>query len=73
MECRGRTNIEINSDEDSGIEGFPMRQWSIEVWLLDENGVKIPASMFDKVTYKLHPTFPKPTQSMNLYGLLRGT
>ncbi|KAF2748894.1 hypothetical protein M011DRAFT_493650 [Sporormia fimetaria CBS 119925] len=51
------------SDPDpSPMEGFPMRQWSIEVWLLGENGEEVPANVFDKVTYNLHPSFERPRQ-----------
>lgn len=43
--------------KDSGIEGFPLRRWSIEIYLLNEHGEQVPANLFDKVTYKLHPSF----------------
>lgn len=43
-------------------EGFPLRAWSIEIFVLDSNGKPIPATIFDKVTYHLHPTFPNPTR-----------
>ncbi|CCH46377.1 Transcription initiation factor TFIID subunit 14 [Wickerhamomyces ciferrii] len=39
-----------------------MRSWSIEIFLLDESGKQIPATIFDKVTYHLHPTFQNPTR-----------
>jgi len=41
-----------------------MRSWSIELWLLNEQGEQIPATIFEKVMYELHPTFAKPKQSM---------
>ncbi|KAI9687797.1 MAG: hypothetical protein M1822_001877 [Bathelium mastoideum] len=41
------------------MEGFPMRTWNISVFLLDEAGNDVEASIFEKVTYKLHPTFGK--------------
>ncbi|RJE22692.1 transcription initiation factor [Aspergillus sclerotialis] len=44
-------------NEDSGIEGFPLRSWSIEIYLLNEHGEQVPARVFDKVTYNLHPSF----------------
>ncbi|KAI9678578.1 MAG: hypothetical protein M1817_005635 [Caeruleum heppii] len=50
-------------DKPSVVEGFPMRAWNIRVFLLDENGQEIPASIFEKAVYKLHPSFPNPTQS----------
>lgn len=43
-------------------EGFPMRKWSIQICLLDSEGQEVPATVFDKVTYKLHPTFDNPVR-----------
>ncbi|RVD88537.1 uncharacterized protein DFL_002719 [Arthrobotrys flagrans] len=43
-------------------EGFPMREWSIVIHLLDEKGNEVTANCFDKVTYKLHPTFQNPNR-----------
>lgn len=45
-------------------EGFPLRAWSIEIYVLDQSGNQIPATIFDKVTYHLHPTFPNPTRTL---------
>lgn len=42
---------------DSGVEGFPLRAWSIEIYLLNEHGEEVPATLFDKVIYRLHPSF----------------
>ena len=54
-----------NSKQDSEIEGFPLRSWSIEIYLLNDRGEQVPANVFDKVTYKLHPSFgDRATQSM---------
>lgn len=36
-----------------------MRRWNIQIFLLNEHGEEIPASIFSKVVYKLHPTFEK--------------
>ncbi|GAV30134.1 hypothetical protein PMKS-003641 [Pichia membranifaciens] len=44
-------------------EGFPMREWSISVSLVNDKGVEVPATIFDKVTYALHPTFANPVRS----------
>ncbi len=41
-----------------------MRAWSIRITMLDEQGKDIPASIFEKATYRLHPSFEKPTQGM---------
>ncbi len=48
-----------HSDKPSGVEGFPLRRWSIQVLLLNEHGDEIPATIFEKATYKLHPSFEK--------------
>ncbi|KAF2181946.1 SAS complex, SAS5 subunit/transcription initiation factor IID, subunit 14 [Zopfia rhizophila CBS 207.26] len=49
-------------DEPSPMEGFPMRSWSIEIWLLDEHGAEVQANVFDKAVYNLHPSFEKSKQ-----------
>ena len=46
-----------NSDKPSGVEGFPLRRWSIQIVLLNEHGEEVPATIFEKATYKLHPSF----------------
>lgn len=46
-------------DKPSGVEGFPLRQWNIEIVLLNDHGEEMPAAVFEKVTYKLHPSFDK--------------
>lgn len=40
-----------------------MREWTIEVSLVNDKGVDVPATIFDKVTYTLHPTFANPVRS----------
>lgn len=40
-----------------------MREWSLKLHLLDEEGNERPADVFTKVVYNLHPTFENPTQS----------
>jgi len=44
-------------DRPSGVEGFPLREWSISIVLLNDQGDEIPATIFNKVTYKLHESF----------------
>ncbi|KAB8270274.1 putative Ran-specific GTPase-activating protein 1 [Aspergillus minisclerotigenes] len=44
-------------NKDSGVEGFPLRAWSIEIYLVNDHGEQVPANVFDKVTYTLHPSF----------------
>lgn len=46
-----------HSDKPSEVEGFPQRSWSIEVYVVNDKGEQIPANLFDKVTYHLHPSF----------------
>ncbi|CAB4252738.1 similar to Saccharomyces cerevisiae YPL129W TAF14 Subunit of TFIID, TFIIF, INO80, SWI/SNF, and NuA3 complexes, involved in RNA polymerase II transcription initiation and in chromatin modification [Maudiozyma barnettii] len=46
------------------VENFPVRQWSIEIVLLDENGNEVPATIFEKVIYHLHPTFANPNRTV---------
>jgi len=45
-------------------EGFPMRRWSIQLVLIGSNGADVRANIFDKVTYKLHPTFANPNRTI---------
>lgn len=45
------------------IESFPMREWSLKLFLLDEDGNERPADVFTKVVYNLHPTFENPVQT----------
>lgn len=46
------------------VENYPMRQWSIEIYMLNEAGEEIPANIIDKVTYTLHPTFANPIRTL---------
>lgn len=39
-----------------------MREWSIRLHLVDEDGNERPADVFTKVVYNLHPTFENPVQ-----------
>ena len=49
--------------EPSPMEGFPMRSWSIEIWLVDSSGNDVPATCFEKAVYNLHPSFEKNKQT----------
>ena len=40
-----------------------MKEWTVEVYILDEAGKEKPAKCFTKVVYNLHPSFDNPTQS----------
>ncbi|KAL5403185.1 hypothetical protein PMIN06_005307 [Paraphaeosphaeria minitans] len=49
--------------EPSPMEGFPMRSWSIEIYLVDDKGNDVQASCFEKAVYNLHPSFEKNKQT----------
>jgi len=51
--------------KDSGMEGFPMREWHVKIYVLDEAGKEKPATCFNKVTYNLHPSFENPNQTFH--------
>lgn len=58
------------SDKPSEVEGFPQRSWHMELWLVSEKpenkGSLVPANVFDKVTFNLHPSFgARATQGMH--------
>lgn len=57
------TTQQVLKDIPAVQEGFPMREWTIEVSLVNDKGVEVPATIFDKVTYTLHPTFANPVRS----------
>lgn len=40
-----------------------MRKWSVEIYLLDQQGKQHKADCFQKVVYNLHPSFENPVQS----------
>lgn len=48
------------------MENYPMRQWLIEISMLNEQGQPVPANILDKVTYTLHPTFQNPIRTLKL-------
>jgi len=51
------------SDKPPEMEGFPMKLWNIEIFLLDEQENECPAKVYTKAVYNLHPSFKNPTQS----------
>ncbi|KAL6933405.1 hypothetical protein ACO0R3_002511 [Hanseniaspora guilliermondii] len=51
-------------EEEPPVEGFPVHRWSIEVVLLDAEGNEMPANIFDRVVYHLHPTFVNPNRTI---------
>ncbi|KAG7692322.1 hypothetical protein KL948_004654 [Ogataea haglerorum] len=60
---RVTTTQQILKDIPPVQEGFPMREWAIQISLVDDKGVEQPATLFEKVTYHLHPTFANPVRS----------
>jgi len=40
-----------------------MKEWTIEIYVLDERGEEKEARCFTKATYNLHPSFEEPNQS----------
>ena len=40
-----------------------MRKWSIKIVAVGPDGQELPAIFIDRVVYKLHPSFEKPTRS----------
>lgn len=60
---RFTTTQHVLKDIPAVQEGFPMREWTISVSLVNDKGIEVPATIFDKVTYALHPTFANPIRS----------
>ena len=42
-----------------------MKEWTVEVYILDEAGKEKPARCFQKVVYNLHPSFEDPVQTFH--------
>lgn len=43
---------------------LPTRKWRMQLFILDEEGNEQPATLFDYVTYHLHPTFERPLRKL---------
>ncbi|KAL2271475.1 hypothetical protein VTJ83DRAFT_846 [Remersonia thermophila] len=52
-----------NIDKPAVNEGFPMKEWTVEIYILDQDGKEKPARCFTKAVYHLHPSFANPTQT----------
>ncbi|KAI1134203.1 SAS complex, SAS5 subunit/transcription initiation factor IID, subunit 14 [Hypoxylon sp. FL0543] len=50
-----------NIPKPSPMPEFPMKEWSVKIYLLDQAGNEHPANCFTKVTYNLHPSFEDKT------------
>lgn len=46
------------------INGLPLRHWRVEIWLLNEESNEVPATVFEKCVYQLHPTFENPVRKL---------
>lgn len=53
------------SNKPAQMEGFPMKEWTVEIYILDQDGKEKPARCFTKAVYHLHPSFDNPVQSMS--------
>jgi len=42
-----------------------MKEWTVEIYILDQEGKERPARCFTKAVYNLHPSFAQPIQSMS--------
>ena len=51
------------SDKPAQMEGFPMKEWTVELYLLDQDDKEHPAKCFTKAVYHLHFSFEEPDQS----------
>ncbi|TGJ81536.1 hypothetical protein E0Z10_g7228, partial [Xylaria hypoxylon] len=54
-----------NIPKDSPMPEFPMKQWNVKLYILDQDGNKHTASCFNKVVYNLHPSFENPQQTFH--------
>lgn len=50
-------------DKPSPVAEFPVREWSIKLFMVDDAGNEQPAECFNKVVYNLHPSFDNPVQT----------
>ncbi|KAI0013849.1 SAS complex, SAS5 subunit/transcription initiation factor IID, subunit 14 [Xylariaceae sp. FL0662B] len=55
-----------NIPKESPMADFPMKEWSVKIFLVDQAGNEHPANCFTKVQYNLHPSFENPHQSKHL-------
>ncbi|KAI4861605.1 SAS complex, SAS5 subunit/transcription initiation factor IID, subunit 14 [Hypoxylon rubiginosum] len=50
-----------NIPKPSPMADFPMKEWSVKIYIVDQQGNDHPANCFTKVTYNLHPSFEDKT------------
>ncbi|CAJ2506822.1 Uu.00g080080.m01.CDS01 [Anthostomella pinea] len=49
--------------KESPMSDFPMKEWKVNVYMLDQDGNEHPANCFIKAVYNLHPSFENPHQT----------
>ncbi|KAI1869648.1 uncharacterized protein JN550_005629 [Neoarthrinium moseri] len=52
-----------NIDKESPMPEFPMKEWTVKIYMLDQDGNEHEAKAFNKVTFNLHPSFENPNQT----------
>ncbi|SCU82772.1 LADA_0C07866g1_1 [Lachancea dasiensis] len=57
---RIKTHQAITDTHQDPLAGLPLREWKVEIWMLNTDGEEIAANIFEKCVYHLHPTFPNP-------------
>ncbi|KAK4218027.1 RanBP1 domain-containing protein [Rhypophila decipiens] len=63
-EAKEKGKEETKSDNKPQVmEGFPMKEWTVEIYILDQEGKEKPARCFTKAVYNLHPSFDNPIQT----------
>ncbi|KAI1393261.1 SAS complex, SAS5 subunit/transcription initiation factor IID, subunit 14 [Hypoxylon trugodes] len=50
-----------NIPKPSPMPEFPMKEWSVKIYVLDQANNEHPATCFTKVIYNLHPSFEEKT------------
>ncbi|CAG61860.1 uncharacterized protein GVI51_L02519 [Nakaseomyces glabratus] len=61
---RVKTQQSVLLDQQLEEGELPLRQWRVEVSMLDRNKDEVKADILSSVTYHLHPTFVKPRRKM---------
>ncbi|KAI0199974.1 transcription initiation factor IIF-like protein [Astrocystis sublimbata] len=54
-----------NIPKESPVPEFPMKEWNVKLYLLDQDGKQHPATVFNRVVYNLHPSFEEPHQTFS--------
>lgn len=62
---RVKTQQAVLLDQEPNSGELPLRQWRMEVVMLDKHGNETPAEIISYITYHLHPTFAKPKRKVS--------